>query len=402
MRKVTLQEQISRTLNIMGIINEAAIPGGGFISLILKKFAKNEIDVFYTAIEKRINAKFADLNLNKSVNSVLNLVNNNKIKKKEVLTILVDIFKQSGKDVGLFSNFIKEGAPTFFSDLQKLIKGNVSRQDIKGVLPELEDLPEEIFEDLLIKAGFKEATEESIDAMARSMRDLFPFLFREQGWFFTKKLANEERINEAIESLSKEFAGKNSEGVQDVIEKKLRDLETNIRANNLGPAEVKKLEKFIAFLKKNLNPLVYKKVNGQSVVAARESIKSIGGKLAVAGTVGVLSASTWVLVELFLLWKKNDTGSSWKDLLLAWDQEFGGTVDVVTRKTYREGSMKDLAQYLTDNYGKQDWTNPNLYTIQALDNGTIEMLDKEGVKKYFTYDKTNRTYFESDESGKKL
>lgn len=398
MGKVTLQEQITRTLEIMGVINEAALPRGGFMEVILKKFLKPELEVFYAAIEKETGETLSQ----KGVNSILSLINRNKISRKKVLTIMVDIFKQGGKDIGLFANFIKSDAPNFFADVQKLIKGNVSRQDIKSVIPELEELPEEIFEDLLIKAGFKEATEEGIDSVARSMAEIFPFLFKEKGWFFNKKLVNEERINQAIDNLVKEFAGKNSEGVEAAVEKKLKDLEISIKASNLGVEDIKKLDKLMAFLRKHLNPAIYKKVNGQTVISNRKTLINVLGKGALVGGVFAGYTIVAVLIELFMLWKKNDTGSAWKDLLLAYDQEFGGTTDVVTRKTYKEGSMKDLAQYLTDNYGKQDWTNPSLYTIQALDNGVIEMLDKEGAKKFFTYDKTNRTYFESDESGKKL
>ena len=316
---------------------------------------------------------------------------------------MLNIFKQGGKDFGLFANFIKADAPNFFADLQKLIKGNVSRQDIKGVIPELEELPEEIFEDLLIKAGFKEATEESIDTAVRSMSETFPFLFKEKGWFFNKKFANEETINTAIDDLSKDFVGKNSDGIQDIIEQKLKKIETNLKANNLGVEDVKRLTKLLNYLRKNMNPLVYKKVNGQTVIAARKSIMSLLGKGALTAGVAVGGITMWIFIELIILFMKNNTGAKWGDMLLAFDQEFGGSAEVVTRKTYRENSLTDLAQYLTDNYGKQDWLNTELYTIAISEKtGVLEITDKEKAKKYFMYDKTNRTYFESDVNGKKL
>jgi hypothetical protein len=393
MKKVTLQEQINRSLKMMGLINEAASGRGNFIAVILGKLAKNEKDVFFTAIEKKIGEVLPQ----KGLNAVLSSINNNKITRKEVLNILINVFKQAGKDVGLFSNFIKEGAPTFFADLQKLIKGNVSRADIKGVLPELEDLPEEIFEDLLIKAGFKEATEEAIEGMVRSMSSLFPFLFKEKGWWFFKDLLNEEEINAAIERLSKEFAGKNDEGMRDIIQKKLNDIEVNIKASNLQPEDVPRAKKMLDWMKKNFNPLVYKKVNGQSVVSARQSIRSVLGKSALVGGVVGGGIVVTIFIDLISSWYKNNTGSGWKDLLLAFDQQFGGTSDVITRKTYKEGSMKDLLQYLTDTFGNDDWVNKYKITTDA--KGIIEIKDSQNVSKYFVYDKQNRTYFESDSAG---
>jgi DNA-binding protein YbaB len=393
MKKVTLQEQINRSLKMMGLINEATSGSANFIGTILSKLAKNEKDVFFKAIENKIGAALPQ----KGLNNILTLVNTNKITKKEVLQILVDVFKQAKKDVGLFSNFIKEGAPNFFSDLQDLIKGNVSKTDIKGVLPELEDLPEEIFEDLLIKAGFKEATEEVIDNMARSMSSTFPFLFKEKGWWFFKELLNEQRINEAIEQLSKDFTGKNADGMSTIVNKKLADLEIDIKASNLQPEDIARSKKMFAWMRKNLNPIVYKQVNGKTVVDNTKTMKSILGKSAIAGTAVAGTIIVSIFIELLVDWKRNNTGSKFKDLLLAFDQQFGGTIDVVTRKTYKEGSFKDLQQYLTDTFGQDDWVNKYKITTDA--KGIIEIKDNQNISKYFVYDKTNRTYFESDSAG---
>lgn len=393
MKKVTLQEQINRSLKMMGLVNEAASGRANFIALILSKLAKNEKDVFFAAIEKAVGEKLPQ----KGLNNIATLINNNKISRKKVLQILIDVFKQAKKDIGLFSNFIKEGAPTFFADLQKLIKGNVSKQDIKGVIPELEDLPEEIFEDLLIKAGFKEVTEEVIDGMARSMNKEFPFLFKEKGWWFFKDLLNEQKINDAIENLSKEFVGKNDEGMKDIIQNKLKDLEIDIKASNLQPEDVARSKKMLDWMKKNLDPLVYKKVNGQTVISARQSIRSVLGKSAVAGGVVVGGMGAAIFIELIVNWSKNNTGSSFKDMLLAFDQQFGGTGEVVTRKTYKENSVTDLVKYLTDTFGEDQWVQKYKITTDA--KGVIEIKDNQNVSKYFKYDKANRTYFESDSDG---
>jgi DNA-binding protein YbaB len=399
MKKVTLQEQINRSLKMMGLINEATSGSANFIGTILSKLAKNEKDVFFKAIENKIGAALPQ----KGLNNILNLVNTNKITKKEVLQILVDVFKQAKKDVGLFSNFIKEGAPNFFSDLQDLIKGNVSKTDIKGVLPELEDLPEEIFEDLLIKAGFKEATEEVIDSMARSMSSTFPFLFKEKGWWFFKELLNEQRINEAIEQLSKDFTGKNADGMSTIVNKKLADLEIDIKASNLQPEDIARSKKMFAWMRKNLNPIVYKQVNGKTVVDNTKTMKSILGKSAIAGTAVAGTIIVSIFIELLVDWKRNNTGSKFKDLLLAFDQQFGGTIDVVTRKTYVNDDIRSFIQFLVDTFGDDGWGNKEKYTISYVGQSDVIMVtDKENVSKYFIYDNTNRVYVESDSAGKPL
>lgn len=231
MKKILI-EQLNKSKRLMNI-NEAISISPAVEGIIGRLFTsmKNEQGAITQAIEKQIGKKLQG----GGYNGLINALRNGDIESKEVLNIITTVFKNTGKGLNELVNLISTTSPNFTSILKSVAKKDTSMDIILRSIPELSELPKELYTKYLESVGFKSLSSiKQVVSMisTKEMKELFPILLQKK-WFglFTKYPGI---IKGAEQEFLQKYEGKNANFVKDDL-KKLLQSKTNevLTTNNL-------------------------------------------------------------------------------------------------------------------------------------------------------------------------
>ena len=206
--KAILKEEIKKTIKLMGILNEAAPPGGSLLKALFRNLIADQIDNVFNKIEAKIGKSLSGAN---SVTSLEKAISNKQITKKEVLSILLDTLNMSDDAV---ADLIEKEANATFTALQAAAKNKKTRGEIIAAVPELADLPDGAINSLLKKAGVTIGDEVTVRELIGKLSGSYPELFAET-WF--KSYKNEKILASVISEANQAFSGKNLAAIVDEL-----------------------------------------------------------------------------------------------------------------------------------------------------------------------------------------
>lgn len=147
----SLFEEIFRNKKLMGL-NEATNPPILFLNKIFKSISSSEIDEISQGVAKKLGKR-----INNSTD-IVNAVKRNEINEYDVVNIIGDVFKRSGKNLDVITDTLISGDKKFFSGVKTLVDDGASVDEILRYFPELNRISEDLRNHYLNKAGLKQVT----------------------------------------------------------------------------------------------------------------------------------------------------------------------------------------------------------------------------------------------------
>lgn len=207
MKKALLEEQVNKSLKLMGILNEAPSP-------VIKKIFQglfgglSNLDNVMNKIEIKVGSSFRT----KTLAGIEAAIASNKITRKEVIGYIISDLNKSSDEI---ADMIVTNSPDVMTTLTNLAKTKQTKQELIGAVPGLNELPNDIVDALIKKSGAIFADKVTVRDFVFALSTNYPDLFAEH-WF--KGFKNEKFIYGLLKEVETKFAGKN-----------LAALETEIR-----------------------------------------------------------------------------------------------------------------------------------------------------------------------------
>jgi hypothetical protein len=250
MKSQILQEQIKKSLRLMGVLNEATVPTSLFNKIFPKIFGGvvgQNLDLFFTQLSQEL----PGVNLAKSLKGIQSLISKQAISKKRILEIL---FQNLGKSDDEIVNLIIDASPDTYNILKTAAKTESDILSIKGKVPGLADLPDDIVDELLKRAGVVVGTKVTIEEATRALMAEFPILMKKN---FLGIMENKEIFDSCVQKISNlKLTNKNIEAMKYNMRELVKE-SANLAKKGGDFAEVASTSKGLASQLNNfLNPFV--------------------------------------------------------------------------------------------------------------------------------------------------
>lgn len=238
MKKVLLEEQVNKSLKLMGILNEAAPP-------VIKKIfqglfgALSNLDNVMNKIENKVGSSFKS----KTLAGIETAIASNKITRKEVITYIISDLNKSSDEI---ADMIVTESPDIMTTLTNLAKTKQTKQEIIGSIPGLNELPNDVVDALIKKSGAKFADKITVRDFVFSLSTNYPDLFATH-WF--KGFKNDLFLKRLLNEVEQKYAGKNLSAleleVKDLMGKATSAIEESVRKKKISDAEGKTVTGFL-------------------------------------------------------------------------------------------------------------------------------------------------------------
>ena len=260
MKKMNLNEEIKRTLTLMGVIKESSEealsklksisvpPGGGIFSRLFSKLIPAEQEAVYISIEQKLGKALAGTE--RSWAGLVGKISSGEYTEKELLEILSIVLKKSKPKTYIqeFISAIESAAPDLKDALTQAAKVETDLDDIMALpnMSTLKSLPEEVLEEFTSKCGFKKISTESLEGWMDNVdfEQMFPDLFAKSKKFkglagFFGFLENEAEIAKLKTEFTTLYKDKNLNALQSEFLKMASDAQTTVNANKILNGEEK-------------------------------------------------------------------------------------------------------------------------------------------------------------------
>lgn len=230
MKKVLLEEQVNKSLKLMGILNEATSP-------VIKKIfqglfgALSNLDNVMNKIQIKVGSSFRS----KTLAGIEAAIASNKITRKEVIGYIISDLNKSSDEI---ADMIVTNSPDIMTTLTNLAKTKQTKQELIGAVPGLNELPNDVIDALLKKSGAQFANKVTAREFVFSLSTNYPDLFAEH-WF--KGFKNDLFISRLLTEVETKFAGKNLAAleaeVKDMMAKATSAIEEAAKKKKIADAE---------------------------------------------------------------------------------------------------------------------------------------------------------------------
>jgi len=365
--KTVLTEEIKKAKKLMGLLNEAAAPGGGILKALFRNLVADQIDNAFAKIEAKIGGSLTGSN---SITSLERAISNNQITKKEALAILLDTLGMSDDVV---ADLIEKEVNASFVALQTAAKNKKTRGEIIAAVPELADLPDGVINSLLKKSGVKIGDAVTVRELIGTLSGSYPELFT-QTWF--KSWKNEAVLKGVINEAEQAFTGKNLAAVVDELKVMLS------KANSIADDLMKKkkmtaeqgnsFKKSVGKFLESINPVKHEILDPKKVDWSGTT------KQFAKGAIG-----SYLIYKFATNWY--ETGSPIGGIIKTGSEEYEKAKEYVTPAT---GSKYDLKNFLMKTYGytqkevdalKIEYIGPSKYTVVSGGGTTTWEYDGKGT-----------------------
>lgn len=363
-----LENEINKSLKLMGLLTEAAIPAP---KLILKALfgSLSELDGVMDKIAAKVGTSFRT----RTLAGIESAIASNKITRKEVIGF---ILSELGKKPDEIVELMTSASPDLLNTLTTLAKQKKTRQEMISAVSGLSDLPDTVIDALLKKSGFVIGSKMTIRDFLNGLSTNYPELYKEN-WF--KSLKNENTLAKLVADVEKQFTGKNLGAVESEIKNMMQETENLV----VELAKKKKLENPNVILQasKKAGNTILKFINPFKVDPR--------GQAKFVATFFTMTTEAGVVILLYKLIKcYNKTEGVFGSAACLAKSEAESVADAL--KSEINDSPDGLKQYLNK-------LNPNVYTneflknlpINPLGNGKYEVTKSDGGKVIFIYTDKN-------------
>jgi hypothetical protein len=226
MKKILLEEQVNKSLKLMGILNEASSP-------VIKKIFQglfgglSNLDNVMNKIEAKVGSSFRT----KTLAGIEAAIASNKITRKEVIGYIISDLNKSPDEI---VDMIVTNSPDIMTTLTSLAKTKTTKQELIGAVPGLNDLPNNIVDTLLRKSGAVFANKVTVRDFILSISTNYPDLFAAH-WY--RGFKNESFILGLFKEVEMKFSGKNLTA----LEKEIKDMMAKASSSVDDAVQKKKL-----------------------------------------------------------------------------------------------------------------------------------------------------------------
>lgn len=252
MKKILFEEQVEKTLKLMGVLTEATSPIGKAILRGLFGGLSN-LDNVYDKIALKVGNSFRT----RSLSGVEAAISSGKITRKEVIEFLIDDLNKSTDEI---IDLITSGSPNILTNVRTSAGTKQTKDEIIAAIPGLNELPGDVVDALLKKAGVSIGDKLTIRELLNGLIGNYPELAR-KNWF--SEFKNNETLTAVIKSMEQKFTGKNLAVFESEIKNMLSEanagLEEALKKKKLSDADgttIKgALTKAAGSIYKTINPI---------------------------------------------------------------------------------------------------------------------------------------------------